>query len=51
MLPFVPDWRWLMGRDDTPWYPQHRLFRQKQRGGWPGVVAAIAEALANPPPP
>jgi len=51
MLPFVPDWRWLMGRDDTPWYPQHRLFRQKQRGDWPGVIAAMAAALANPPLP
>ena len=49
MLPFVPDWRWLMGRDDTPWYPRHRLFRQKRRGDWAGVVAAMAAALTTSP--
>jgi len=47
MLPFVPDWRWLMGREDTPWYPQHRLFRQPRRGDWGAVVAALAAALAR----
>jgi hypothetical protein len=45
MLPFLPDWRWLMQREDTPWYPQHRLFRQARRGDWDGVVAAVAGAL------
>ena len=47
MLPFVPDWRWLQGREDTPWYPRHRLFRQPRRKDWPGVLHAMAQALAQ----
>lgn len=47
MVPFFPDWRWLLGRGDTPWYPGHRLFRQGRRGDWEGVVAAVAAALAE----
>ena len=45
LLPFVPDWRWLMGRADTPWYPRHRLFRQRRRGDWPGVLDEVRQAL------
>ena len=33
-LPFAPDWRWLLDREDSPWYPTMRLFRQKRRGEW-----------------
>jgi tetratricopeptide (TPR) repeat protein len=44
MLAFNPDWRWLLGRDDSPWYPTARLFRQPSPGDWPGVVRAIADA-------
>ena len=40
------DWRWLLDRDDNPWYPTARLFRQKRRGDWDGVVAEVARALA-----
>ena len=40
------DWRWLTGRDDTPWYPNTRLFRQSRQGGWPEVIAAVAAELA-----
>jgi hypothetical protein len=47
MLPFVPDWRWLLGRDDTPWYPSVRLFRQAQAGDWEGVIRRMAEALSE----
>ncbi|CAE6840777.1 hypothetical protein R75465_06705 [Paraburkholderia aspalathi] len=47
MLPFVPDWRWLLERTDTPWYPQTRLFRQTARGDWGGVTAAMAHVLAG----
>lgn len=46
-LPKFPDWRWLMGRADTPWYPTARLFRQEQAGDWTGPMRAIAEALAS----
>jgi tetratricopeptide (TPR) repeat protein len=47
LLPFVPDWRWLLGREDSPWYPTMRLFRQRAAGDWTGPVAAAAEALAK----
>jgi tetratricopeptide (TPR) repeat protein len=40
------DWRWLRGRDDSPWYPGvMRLFRQHSRGGWQPTIARVAEAL------
>ncbi len=44
-LPFVPDWRWMLDRSDSPWYPTMRLFRQKTRGDWVGVFAEIEAAL------
>ena len=40
------DWRWLQGRDDTPWYPTMRLFRQRRPGGWDEVIARLTSALA-----
>ena len=46
MLPCANDWRWLVGRNDTPWYPQHRLFRQHRRHDWSGVTQDIAAALS-----
>jgi hypothetical protein len=45
ILPFAPDWRWLTGRDDTPWYPSLRLFRQSRPYDWAGVVERVAEAI------
>jgi tetratricopeptide (TPR) repeat protein len=45
LLPFVPDWRWLLERDDSPWYPTMRLFRQKRRGAWDEVLERVACAL------
>ncbi|MSP01670.1 MAG: tetratricopeptide repeat protein [Acetobacteraceae bacterium] len=45
MLPFNPDWRWLLGREDSPWYPTARLFRQTEWRGWDNVVQRIARAL------
>ena len=56
LLPYAPDWRWLLEREDSPWYPTMRLFRQAQRGDWTGaveqarqaVVAFAAAARGNP---
>jgi ADP-heptose:LPS heptosyltransferase len=45
MLPFAPDFRWLLDRQDSPWYPGIRLFRQKSPGDWDGVIDAINAAL------
>jgi len=45
LLPFSPDWRWLTGRDDSPWYPSARLFRQTTPGDWADVVRRVGEAL------
>jgi tetratricopeptide (TPR) repeat protein len=44
-LPFVPDWRWLLDREDSPWYPTMRLFRQKVPQRWEDVFARIAGEL------
>lgn len=49
LLPHVPDWRWLLGRDDSPWYPTMRLFRQTRRGDWPEVIARVREQLLQIP--
>jgi tetratricopeptide (TPR) repeat protein len=45
VLQQVPDWRWLLHRADSPWYPRMRLFRQSHRGDWNGVFAAMRDAL------
>src|SRR5262249_49476946 len=44
-LSAVSDWRWLRERNDTPWYPTMRLFRQKELGDWDSVFAAMADEL------
>jgi tetratricopeptide (TPR) repeat protein len=44
-LPFASEWRWLREREDSPWYPSMRLFRQQERGNWTGVFERIAAAL------
>jgi tetratricopeptide (TPR) repeat protein len=49
LLPFSPDWRWLLGRDDSPWYPTARLFRQARSGDWDPVIERAATAIARWP--
>jgi Flp pilus assembly protein TadD len=46
LLPGVPDWRWLLDREDSPWYPTMRLFRQLGSSGWGSVVSRVAEELS-----
>jgi len=45
VLPYVPDWWWLMEGDKCPWYPTMRLFRQTSPGDWGGVFDWVAKAL------
>jgi tetratricopeptide (TPR) repeat protein len=45
LLPLVPDWRWLLDRDDSPWYPTARLFRQAKAGDWDETLQRVATAL------
>lgn len=46
LLSYAPDWRWLLGREDTPWHPQARLFRQTQPGDWTTPVRRMTRELA-----
>lgn len=45
LLPFVPDWRWMLKREDSPWYPTMRLFRQSVRDEWDPVLARVKKEL------
>jgi hypothetical protein len=45
LLPFAPEWRWMLKRTDSPWYPTIRLFRQQQWGQWEPVFESVAEEL------
>ena len=47
VLKHVPDWRWMMDREDTPWYPTARLFRQARRDDWDEVFERIAGELSR----
>lgn len=51
LLPWVPDWRWLLEREDSPWYPGMRIFRQRAAGDWAECLARVADALALWKPP
>ena len=46
LLPLLPDWRWLLDREDSPWYPTARLFRQTEESDWTPVVAQVVAELA-----
>ena len=45
LLPYIPDWRWLLGRDDSPWYPTMKLYRQPAHGAWSAVLAQVRADL------
>ncbi|MGO9818015.1 MAG: tetratricopeptide repeat protein [Acidocella sp.] len=45
VLPFAPDWRWLLNREDSPWYPSIRIFRQQRPYDWTGVIERVAAEL------
>lgn len=47
LLPFNSDWRWLLNRSDSPWYPSAKLFRQSRLGDWGGVIEKLAKELAQ----
>jgi tetratricopeptide (TPR) repeat protein len=47
LLPFAPDWRWMLGRGDSPWYPTMRLFRQPAPGDWQAVFGEVVKTLRS----
>jgi ADP-heptose:LPS heptosyltransferase len=47
LLPWRSDWRWLSDRDDSPWYPTMRLFRQPKPGDWDAPMQQVAKALRS----
>jgi ADP-heptose:LPS heptosyltransferase len=47
LLPFAPDFRWLLEREDSPWYPTARLFRQPRFGDWDSVLARVCEEIGR----
>ena len=47
LLPHLPDWRWLLDRSDSPWYPHMRLFRQETAGHWKSVLQIVRDQLAH----
>lgn len=47
LLAFAADWRWMLEREDSPWYPSARLFRQPAAGDWDSVLRAVSAELAS----
>ena len=47
LLPYVPDYRWMLDRHDSPWYPTAKLFRQSSQGDWDGVIRKIRDELIS----
>nr|WP_242033539.1 glycosyltransferase family 9 protein [Phormidium sp. FACHB-592] len=49
LLTLQPDWRWMLHREETPWYPTMRLFRQSKLNDWQGVLDRVVHALKSLP--
>jgi tetratricopeptide (TPR) repeat protein len=49
ILPYLPDWRWMLYRSNSPWYPSMRLFRQPQAGDWAPVISELKQQLESLP--
>jgi ADP-heptose:LPS heptosyltransferase len=47
LVAFIPDFRWMMGRDDSPWYPTLRIYRQPSPGDWDTVIRQVVEDLSG----
>jgi ADP-heptose:LPS heptosyltransferase len=47
LLAHPADWRWMMDRGDSPWYPAMRIFRQKPDGGWDSVISEVCRSLTG----
>lgn len=47
LIPYAPDWRWMLNRTDSPWYPTMRLFRQPSTGDWRSVISDVEDALKD----
>ena len=47
LLPYSPDWRWILGRNDSPWYPGMQLFRQTESRQWSLVLELIGQGYAR----
>ncbi|HIK31210.1 MAG TPA: tetratricopeptide repeat protein [Oscillatoriales cyanobacterium M4454_W2019_049] len=47
LLAYIPDWRWMLQREDSPWYPTARLFRQQKRGDWKSAIDLVVAALST----
>ena len=49
LLSYSPDWRWLVDRNDSPWYPSVKIFRQNKQGDWSKVILSVKKELENLP--
>jgi ADP-heptose:LPS heptosyltransferase len=45
LLPFSPDWRWMLNNEDTPWYPSIKIYRQREIGTWDNVLEKVRSNL------